>query len=681
MATGLPAPLMVPSLFRRRAWGLAARLAIPAFLCAVEGRGQPAPPAFSVAALPTGGAPTVETNDNRRPAGRLAAGVLTVALEARVGVWRPELGDGPALAVAAFGEVGGAPSTPGPLLRVPAGTEVQVTLHNRLPTAITVRGLDATRGAGGAGTTVAPGATHAFRFRADAPGVSYYLAQIGPGRPLGRAHDDSQLHGAIVVDPPATAGAPPIADRIFVLSSWFTRDTTTVSGLGPGATAAINGRSWPHTERLAMAQGDTARWRVVNASTLTHPMHLHGAYFRVDARGDGARDTLYAPPRRRLVVTETLAPGETMALAWTPVHPGNWVFHCHLASHIAPRAAFEADRRMPATSAASSAAPPPVKVTHAAHRPAGARGVAPGAHAHMAGLVLGITVAPRGRVERPGRATRAIRLLMRSRARIYGEYVGYGYVLGGSPAERAPDSLPVPGPLLELVRGERVAITLVNRTHEPAAVHWHGIELESYADGVAGWSGADGRVLPMIAPGDSLTVRFTPPRAGTFMYHSHANEMQQISSGLYGAIVVREPGTARDTLTDHVLVFGDDGPLVDFFGPPPATLVNGRVRPPPLPLLAGRTHRLRLVNIRTEALTALTLAGADGAPVRWRVVAKDGATLPAAQVHDAPATLRFAPGEIYDVEVVARAGEPLALRWESIPGGARTAGTLALPVR
>ena len=42
-------------------------------------------------------------------------------------------------------------------------------------------------------------------------------------------------------------------------------------------------------------------------------------------------------------------------------------------------------------------------------------------------------------------------------------------------------------------------------------------------------------------------------RAGTFMYHSHSNEMQQISSGLYGAIVVNEPGVKRDTLHDKVL--------------------------------------------------------------------------------------------------------------------------------
>jgi FtsP/CotA-like multicopper oxidase with cupredoxin domain len=521
------------------------------------------------------------------------------------------------------------------------------------------------------GTTIAPGAAHEFRFRADAPGLSYYAARIGDGPPpLVRFHDDTQLHGALVVDPPAAAGRALPPDRLFVISAWFTRDTTSVSGLGPDAVLAINGRSWPFTERIAMAEGDTARWRVVNASLLEHPMHLHGAHFEVRARGDGARDTLYAPEERRLAVTELLLPGETMAMAWTPVHPGNWVFHCHFASHITVREAFEADRRMPARPVATlAAAGAPAGHAHGAH--AAAPGP-DGTPRHMEGLVLGITVTPRPRpAARPTAPERPIRLVARSRANVYGEYVGYAYVLGGSAAEAVPDSLPVPGPALELVRGEPVAVTIVNGAHEPVAVHWHGIELESFPDGVPGWSGMGARTLPMIAAGDSLTVRFTPPRAGTFMYHSHANEMQQISSGMYGAIVVREPGAPRDAATDHLVIFGDGGPTLSFFAPPPPVVVNGSAAPAPLVLAGGRTHRLRLVNIRTELLTAVTLhadTASDAAPARWRVVAKDGATIPAARVREAPATLRFAPGEIYDVEIAPRAGETLVLRWEADPG-------------
>jgi FtsP/CotA-like multicopper oxidase with cupredoxin domain len=46
------------------------------------------------------------------------------------------------------------------------------------------------------------------------------------------------------------------------------------------------------------------------------------------------------------------------------------------------------------------------------------------------------------------------------------------------------------------------------------AIHWHGIELDSYFDGVPGWGGTAGSVTPPIAAGQRFTAKFTPPRAG-----------------------------------------------------------------------------------------------------------------------------------------------------------------------
>ena len=57
---------------------------------------------------------------------------------------------------------------------------------------------------------------------------------------------------------------------------------------------AINGLSWPHTERLTYTQGDSVHWRVVNFTEIDHPMHLHGFYFRLDVEGqrrDATRST------------------------------------------------------------------------------------------------------------------------------------------------------------------------------------------------------------------------------------------------------------------------------------------------------------------------------------------------------------------------------------------------------
>jgi FtsP/CotA-like multicopper oxidase with cupredoxin domain len=603
--------------------------------------------------------PYILSNDNRRPAGRLRDGVLTLRLEARNGMWYPEGPDGLARAVAAFAEEGGPLQNPGPLIRVPAGKEVRVIVRNLLGEALTMHGLGAQRGIAADSVRIEPGEAREMRFRAAAPGTYWYAGRTTPvARLFARRGQDSQLNGVIVVDPP---GAPPRArDRIFLISWWGSGDATMAGEDSPELVRVINGLSWPHTERIDATQGDSLHWRWVSMTGPGHPMHLHGFYFRVQARGDGTQDTLYTADRPRLAVTETLLSGQTMAIAWSPDKPGNWLFHCHVVRHMTPHATLHRDRRMPT-------------LVRAAHTgPHSARGE------HMAGLVLGIRVRPReAPLARASAEPRAIRLLIRSQPNVYGGHVGYGYVLGGSPAEADRTTLPVPGPTLVLEKAQPVAITLVNQSHEPAAVHWHGIELESFPDGVPGWSGWRRDVLPAVSAGDSLTVRFTPPRAGTFMYHSHFNEHQQISSGLYGAIVVLEPGERFDPETDRVLLFSDAAPVINIErGPLTPALLNGRVQPEPMELRAGTTYRFRLINIRTDPAVAVALLDGDR-PAEWRHVAKDGADLPAAQATLRPARLTLRPGEIYDFELTPRSPGELRLRF-GYPEAVRPANLVVL---
>src|SRR5436305_12447597 len=66
----------------------------------------------------------------------------------------------------------------------------------------------------------------------------------------------------------------------------------------------------------------------------SNPMHLHGAYYRVDAYGDGERDERFSPEKRQMVVTRNMRPGDTMDLNWKPDRPGHWLFHCHIVAHI-----------------------------------------------------------------------------------------------------------------------------------------------------------------------------------------------------------------------------------------------------------------------------------------------------------------------------------------------------------
>jgi FtsP/CotA-like multicopper oxidase with cupredoxin domain len=223
-------------------------------------------------------------------------------------------------------------------------------------------------------------------------------------------------------------------------------------------------------------------------------------------------------------------------------------------------------------------------------------------------------------------------------------------VLQEGSAEPAPDSIQIPGPPLILRRGEPVCITVVNHLAEPTAVHWHGIELESYADGVPSWRGAGSRLAPAIAPNDSFTAEFTPPRAGTFIYHTHFVETRQMGLGLYGPLIVVEPGFRFDPDTERIVVVGLAGPTdgADTL----RGLINGRIVPEPLEVVAGRTYRFRLINIDADHRILFSLMSGDSL-LAWRPVAKDGADLPPAQMAERPARLQTGPGETADFDVNA----------------------------
>src|SRR5690606_2383858 len=136
--------------------------------------GVAAPPAGRSAqhgARPNAPAERIAPNDNRRPAGRLANGVLTLRLEARNGTWYPDGADGLAREVAAFAEEGGPLQNPGPLIRVPAGTEVRVTVRNSLERPLTMFGLGSTRGIAADSFRIEPGEAREMRITAAEPGT------------------------------------------------------------------------------------------------------------------------------------------------------------------------------------------------------------------------------------------------------------------------------------------------------------------------------------------------------------------------------------------------------------------------------------------------------------------------------------------------------------------------------
>jgi FtsP/CotA-like multicopper oxidase with cupredoxin domain len=314
------------------------------------------------------------------------------------------------------------------------------------------------------------------------------------------ASNDMTAGGAFIVDEPGAT----TSDRVLFINMMIDSTRIPKSHGFTGILATINGKSWPHTERFTHEVGDTIVWRVLNGSMIPHPMHLHGFYFDVLARGTPMGDSIYDMKQVRKAVTERLLAFSTMTMRWVPERAGNWLFHCHLTAHTQLHGSLG-----------------PMKASH------------PAKHAHdaiygMSNLMMGVTV--RGTPARDPATRRHVRLLVEQGDSIAQEFTPrFRYTLDGA------SNTKMAGPTIVVHKDQPTAITVVNRTREATAVHWHGIELESFHDGVAGYGGYGARISPLIAPGDSFIARMTPPRAGTFIYHTHVDELRQQRGGLYGA--------------------------------------------------------------------------------------------------------------------------------------------------
>ena len=585
-----------------------------------------------------------EANDQRRPAGRTIDGVRRIDLEALEAAWLPRGPDGPRVRTTVFREAGRAPQVPGPLIRVAVGTPVRVTVRNTLDRPIAVWGLvdrapEPPPAPAAVAYAGAPGALPAFVLAAPlvvAPGQrgettytptravsSFYFARaVGPegGEPAIAAAAapglaEGVFMGALIVDPPDVAADS--GERVLMITRW-----NPARGARGDWKMTVNGLAWPHSERLEYAVGDSVRWRVINASSQDHPMHLHGFYFRVDAQGDTQSDTAYEAGSRPLVVTRLMEEFSALRLTWVPERPGNWLFHCHLVRHMGEE-------------------------QHASFWPASAddeaEEPATGGVGGMAGLITGITIRPReGVPTRPPPIERRIDLWTGTRPDMYDGAPELGFVVQEGPAAPPPDSTRVPGSPLILYRGEPTEIVVHNRLDFPLSVHWHGLELESLYDGVGGWSGRPGNTRPPTAPGDSVRVVITPPRAGSFMYHTHGEPGLELSQGLYGPLLVLEPGEARDPDADRVFVLAARG--ASFHAAP---AINGETRPAPERFQPGRTYRLRFLQIGSDEHKRIRLLK-DGEEARWRPLAKDGAELSGERAL-VPAVVGLGVGETYDV--------------------------------
>ena len=589
----------------------------------------------------------IRWNDNREPAGDLVGGRLQIELEIVEGDWYVLGEDERPGRVFAFSEKGVGPSIPGPLIRVDLGTTVDVTITNRVDSAIVIRGLGTRQDGRAHRLTLAPGDSHQLVFEADAVGTYYYWGAMSAEATGRRAFEDSQLTGAFIVDEPNGRRD----DRVFVIGMW-SDGRAPDGGSDPGREfLVINGRPWPHTERLTYALDDSVHWRLINGSLSAHTMHLHGFYYRVEAKGDIARDTVYWVDQKRMAVTEHIASGGTMSISWSPHRPGGWIFHCHMSEHVSPNVRVgdrlsEQVRFDPLYTEAHHDAE-----NHAAEA--------------MGGLMMGMYVEPPPGWEPDEPKRREMDLFVTSSA-AEGGLSGrqFSYVLQEGDAAPRADSASLPGSLLLLREREPTAIRVTNLTDEPTQVHWHGLEIESYYDGVAGLGGYPGMPTPAIAPGETWEMRITPERAGSFIYHTHMSDLRQQGSGLYGPFIVLADDEVWDPETDRVYVFGES-PFRDDGVP----VMNGENPASQTTFEVGKTYRLRFLQITLNRPNTHVVLTRDGYPVRWIPRAHDGFDLPPGQRRPELADRRIGVGETYDFEYTPTQPGELRLEFRTGAGG------------
>ncbi|MFZ1683673.1 MAG: multicopper oxidase family protein [Candidatus Zixiibacteriota bacterium] len=186
----------------------------------------------------------------------------------------------------------------------------------------------------------------------------------------------------------------------------------------------------------------------------------------------------------------------------------------------------------------------------------------------------------------------------------------------------------VPGPTIEGRVGDVLEVRFTNHLREATSVHWHGLRLPAPMDGTD-------IVQRPVEPGETFTYRFKLIDAGTFWYHSHANETVQMELGLYGPIIVHAEG--EPVLDGEQLLVFDDlkldrhGKVAKFGGivqghdgrEGDVRMVNGK-QEPLLEMAGGQIERWRVVNASSARYVRLSIGGAP-----FQIIGTDGGLLEA----------------------------------------------------
>lgn len=133
-------------------------------------------------------------------------------------------------------------------------------------------------------------------------------------------------------------------------------------------------------------------------------------------------------------------------------------------------------------------------------------------------------------------------------------------------------------------------------------------------------------------------------RPGTFIYHSHLDDISQLTGGLYGALIVLGEGEEFDPELDHLAIVGWRNPLGALRD---HHEISGAQTMPDIETKVGGSHRIRLINIAPAGNVFISMKLGEE-PYHLVAVAKDGADLPGNQRVEILTSESFGVGETAD---------------------------------
>jgi suppressor of ftsI len=189
-------------------------------------------------------------------------------------------------------------------------------------------------------------------------------------------------------------------------------------------------------------------------------------------------------------------------------------------------------------------------------------------------------------------------------------------------------------PILRLRPGDSLRVRLKNAMGDSAAnvtnLHFHGFAVSPRPP-------ADNVTMIHVAPGEDYQYAMRLPAdhpEGLFWFHPHAHgtSYDQVRGGMSGAISIGDP---RRFFPEPIRGAPEFFLLLKQFEPPAGasiSTVNGveAVRLPDM--RTGDVQVWRIANISTERYYRLQIKGADGRPVPFRTLARDGNVVGQARV-------------------------------------------------